>query len=460
MNLNNNNHTICAISSPAGVGAIAVIRLSGENSFDIAANIVENKHKFIKLEHKKLYFTQILNNEGKIIDESLIVKFSTPHSFTGENMVEIYCHGSEYIQKEILHLLIKNGAKIATPGEFTKRAFLNGKIDLSQSEAVADLIHSYSSESHMIAINQMKGNISNEIKTLRNKMIELVSIMELELDFGEEDVEFADRSKILEFVDLILIKINSLITSFKYGNAIKSGVPIAIIGEPNVGKSTLLNALLNEDRAIVSPFPGTTRDTIEEELIIDGIKFRIIDTAGIRKAGDEIEEIGIQRTYDKISKSQIIILILDANTSKNQQNIFIDTITPLIKDDQFLITVINKIDKITALQNKSLSNNSNIIYISAKENININILCSMLVEYVKSLKGSNDVIITSTRHMESLNSAFEALERAHLSLKEHISGDFISQDIREAMYYIGEITGQISTDEILGNIFSKFCIGK
>ncbi|MDR2010993.1 MAG: tRNA uridine-5-carboxymethylaminomethyl(34) synthesis GTPase MnmE [Bacteroidales bacterium] len=453
------NNTICAISSPAGVGAIAIIRLSGENSFNIASAIISQKQKFLKSEPNKLIFTEIIS-EDKIIDEVLITKFQAPYSFTGENMVEIYCHGSEYIQKEILYLLIKNGAEIAEPGEYTKRAFLNGKMDLSQSEAVADLISSQSSESHRIAINQMKGNISNEISDLREKMIELVSLMELELDFGEEDVEFADRTKILEIIDLITAKIKSLTASFKYGNAIKSGVPITIAGEPNVGKSTLLNALLNEERAIVSSIPGTTRDSIEEELILDGIKFRIIDTAGIRKAGDEIEEIGIQRTYDKISKSQIIILMLDANSSKEQQNMFIGSIIPLIKEDQHLIIAINKIDKTTEEKNKTLSDSLNTVHISAKEDINIDILCSMLVGYVKSLKGSNDVIITSVRHIDALNSALDALERAKLSLEGQISGDLVSLDIREAMYYLGEISGNISNEEVLGAIFQKFCIGK
>lgn len=453
------NNTICAISSPTGTGAIAIIRLSGENSFEIASNIIAHKHKFQRSVPNKLIFTEIKDTDNTI-DEVFITKFQAPHSFTGENMVEIYCHGSEYIQKEILHLLIKNGAKIAQPGEFTKRAFLNGKMDLSQSEAVADLISSQSTESHRIAINQMKGNVSKEITGLRDKMIELVSLMELELDFGEEDVEFADRIKILEVVDLITIKIQSLISSFKYGNAIKSGVPIAITGEPNVGKSTLLNALLNEDRAIVSSIPGTTRDTIEEELILDGIKFRIIDTAGIRKAGDEIEEIGIQRTYDKISKSQVVILMLDANTSEDRQNIFLGSIMPSIKENQYLIIAVNKVDEVITEKNKALSDSLNTIYISAKENINIDMLCNMLVEYVRSLKGNNDVIITSARHIDSLNSAIESLDRARLSLESQISGDLVSQDIREAMYYLGEITGQISNNEVLGAIFEKFCIGK
>lgn len=458
--MNIHNNTICAISSPSGVGAIAIIRLSGENSFEIVSKIISDKNKFNKSDYKYLTFTQIKNSDNEILDEVLLAKFNAPYSFTGENMVEIYCHGSEYIQKEILHLLIKAGANVAQPGEFTKRAFLNGKMDLSQSEAIADIISSNSVESHRIAINQMKGNVSSEINRLRDKMIELVSLMELELDFGEEDVEFADRTKILEIIDLLQIKINGLIASFKYGNAIKSGVPIAIIGEPNVGKSTLLNALLNEDRAIVSSIPGTTRDTIEEELIINGIKFRIIDTAGIREAGDEIEKIGIKRTYEKIDKSQIIILMLDANSSKEKHNEFINLIMPYISEDKYLIIAINKVDEVIDFNNKEFDNTLNTIFISAKENIDIDTLCNMLTEYVRSLKTDTDVIISSARHIDALNSTENALDRAKESLNSEISGDFVSQDIREAMYFLGEITGQINNEEVLGAIFSKFCIGK
>jgi tRNA modification GTPase len=453
--------TICAISSPAGVGAISIIRLSGNESFLIVESILLNPAKFKAAEAGKMLFRRIKNLNNEILDEVLIVKFVAPQSFTGENMVEIYCHGSEYIQKEILNLLIENGAKIASPGEFTKRAFLNGKMDLSQSEAVADIISSNSSESHRLAMNQMKGEVSSEINNLRTKMIDLLALMELELDFGEEDVEFADRSVITGIISLMLTKIDGLINSFKYGNAIKNGVPVAIIGEPNVGKSTLLNALLKEDRAIVSAIPGTTRDTIEEELIIDGIKFRIIDTAGIRESEDEIEEIGIKRTYDKITKAKVVVLMIEAKTSVIQRNAIVNSISKNLTEEQFLIIAINKIDDVLDYDLESKFYDFIQVNISAKERKNIDALCDSLVLIVRSLNSeSNDVIISSARHLVSLKSAQESLIRGQESINSGISGDFVSQDLREAMHYLGEITGQINTEEVLGAIFARFCIGK
>jgi tRNA modification GTPase len=294
------DRTICAISSPAGTGAIAIVRLSGDKAIELSTKILQYPEKFVKAKPGQLVFNRILNENSEILDEVMIVKFKSPQSYTGENMSEIYCHGSNFIQNEIINLLIKQGVSIAKPGEFTKRAFLNNKMDLSQSEAVADIISSNSSEFHRLAINQMKGKVSSEINLLRDKMIELTALMELELDFGEEDVEFADRNSILELILQIKNRVKSLINSFRYGNAIKTGVPVVIAGEPNTGKSTLLNTLLKEERAIVSSTPGTTRDTIEEELIIDGIKFRIIDTAGIRKAKNKIENEGVKRSYESI----------------------------------------------------------------------------------------------------------------------------------------------------------------
>lgn len=452
--------TICAISSPAGVGAISIVRLSGKSAWDIASEIVAKASKLEALEAKKMLFTKLVNAKGDIIDEVLISKFVAPESFTGEDMIEIYCHGSEFIQREILNILIELGASIAEPGEFTKRAFLNGKMDLSQSEAVADLISSSSSEGHRIAMNQMKGKVADEINGLRDKMIELIALMELELDFGEEDVEFADRQQIVDIVNLISTKISALIDSFKYGNAIKSGVPVAIVGEPNVGKSTLLNALLKEDRAIVSAIPGTTRDTIEEELVIDGIKFRIIDTAGIRESKDEIEGIGIKRTFDKMSKAQVIVLMIDANTVEKENVAKFEEIKKTLKDNQELIVVKNKID-LTSDEATSTIGTYETVNLSAIDNTNIDLLTSKMASYVRSLKSdTNDVVITSARHIDSLNSTAISLERAVGAINSGLSGDFVSQDLREAMYFLGEITGQISNEEVLGAIFAKFCIGK
>ncbi|HOE38748.1 MAG TPA: tRNA uridine-5-carboxymethylaminomethyl(34) synthesis GTPase MnmE [Bacteroidales bacterium] len=453
------NNTVCAISSPPGVGAISVIRLTGEKSHQILTNIISSKSKYENLKAGKLLFTKILA-DGNILDEVLLVKFDAPNSFTGENMLEIYCHGSEFIQQEILHLLVKNGANIALPGEFTKRAFINGKMDLSQSEAVADIISSNSSESHRLAINQLKGGISNEIALLREKMIELISLMELELDFSEEDVEFADRSRLLQIIQEIKTKINLLIESFKYGNAVKNGVPVAIVGKPNTGKSTLLNTLLKEDRAIVSDIPGTTRDSIEEEIFIDGIKFRFIDTAGLRESKDKIEEIGVKRSLEKINLSQVILLIIEANSSEKEIDTIIRQVDKEINSSQKLILVFNKIDLLNK-ENLDLKYNYESIKISAKHNKNIDLLHNSLSSYVKSLKtGIGDVILTNARHIEVLHKIDLALDRAIEGLNMQLSSDLVSQDLREAMHYLGEITGQVSNEEVLGAIFSKFCIGK
>lgn len=455
--------TICAIASPAGIGAISIIRLSGSGAFEIAEKIISKKALFNKSEHGKLLYTPVINISGEIIDEVLCVKFYSPHSYTGENSVEFYCHGSEYIQKDILSTLIKNGASLAKPGEFTKRAFLNGKMDLSQSEAVADLISSETREASKIAFRQLKGNISAEIKELRNRMIELLSLLELELDFSEEDVEFADRTEILSLIQKISDKIQNLIDSFRYGNAIKKGIPVVIAGEPNVGKSSLLNILLNEDRAIVSEIPGTTRDTIEEDFVIDGFKFRLIDTAGIRYASDKIEKLGIERTYRKISDAEIVIFMTEVNTDFEELKdkiIKLKSITDL--NDKFILLVINKTD---LLQNKitipKIDFFDKIIPISVKTGHNIENLKSALVEYVKSLKPiSTETIISSVRHLEILQKTKNALNSAKFSFEQGVTTDLISQDIREATYHLGEITGQISNDEVLQLIFEKFCIGK
>ncbi|HOK37288.1 MAG TPA: tRNA uridine-5-carboxymethylaminomethyl(34) synthesis GTPase MnmE [Bacteroidales bacterium] len=455
--------TICAIASPAGIGAISIIRLSGFNAFQIAEKIISKKDMFKKTEHGRFLYTPVTDFTGEIIDEVLCVKFYSPHSYTGENSVEFYCHGSEYIQKEILSALIQNGATLAKPGEFTKRAFLNGKMDLSQSEAVADLISSETKESSRIAFRQLKGNISTEIKVLRNRMIELLSLLELELDFSEEDVEFADRTEILSLIQKISDKIQNLIDSFRYGNAIKKGIPVVIAGEPNVGKSSLLNILLNEDRAIVSEIPGTTRDTIEEEFIIDGFKFRLIDTAGIRFANDKIEKLGIERTYRKITEAEIVIFMTEVFTDFEEikdKIIKLKSYTDV--KNKFILLIINKTDLI---QKKIIIPEieffDKIIPISAKTGYNIENLKIALLEYVQSLKPvSTETIINSVRHLEILQKAQNALNSAKYSFEQGAPSDLISQDIREATYHLGEITGQISTDEVLQLIFEKFCIGK
>ena len=449
--------TICAVSTAPGKGAVGIIRISGKDSFSVVGEMVVRHEAYRNCEPRRMLYTGITDENGKLLDEVMLAKFASPSSFTGEDMVEIYCHGSEYIEQQIISALLHFGATLARPGEFTQRAFLNGKMDLSQSEAVADLISSSTAEAHRVAMSQLKGQVSTKISELRLKMLELTSLLELELDFSEEDVEFADRSRLVALIDEICSEIDRLTASFEYGNAVKSGVPVAIVGEPNAGKSTLLNALLHDDRAIVSPVAGTTRDTIEEEFIVDGIKFRLIDTAGIRKAGNEIEELGIKRTFEKLKSARIVILVLDALAHKDVNNQIYNSVSNELSDNSKLIVALNKMD----LCDCQCDDTDNKVYISALTGKNIDRLCRMLVDYVKSLKPeATDVIITNMRHVSALRTTKSLLLSAKDSISTGVPSDFIAQDLREANYHLGEITGAISTDEVLGSIFSKFCIGK
>lgn len=449
--------TICAISTASGTGAIGIVRISGADSYAVVEKIVGNKSAFRNAEPRKMLFVNLLDEQGNILDEVMVAKFAAPASFSGEDMVEIYCHGSEYIEQRILACLTRNGAVLARPGEFTQRAFLNGKMDLSQSEAVADLISSSSAESHRVAMSQLKGQVSSKIADLRGKMLELTSLLELELDFSEEDVEFADRTKLVALIDEVCAETEKLIRSFEYGNAVKSGVPVAIVGEPNAGKSTLLNAILHDDRAIVSSIAGTTRDTIEEEFVLDGIRFRFIDTAGIRNADNEVEELGIKRTYSKLKSARIVVLVLDASADKQHNDGIVASIGNEISETTKLIVVLNKSDICTA----QYGYGDDSLSISAINGSNVDTLCRKFVEYVSSLKSETaDVVITNVRHVASLTAARDLLQSARRSIGEGVPSDFIAQDLREANYHLGEITGAISTDEVLGSIFSKFCIGK
>lgn len=403
----------------------------------------------------KLVFQQ------EVLDEVLVSLFFAPHSYTKENVVEISCHGSPYIQQKIMEALLNSGARAARAGEFTMRAFLNGRFDLSQAEAVADIIASDSQASHKIAMQQMRGGISHKLKELRADLVDFTALIELELDFGEEDVEFADRTKLFELLHHIQEEIRQLQQSFRYGNAIKNGIPVAIIGMPNAGKSTLLNALLNEERAIVSSIAGTTRDTIEETITIDGYLFRFIDTAGIREAKDEIERIGIQRSMEKIAQANIVIHVLDYQQANQYEDVLALEASILQKNPSIkIVTVINKIDlqgNVDAIPKRETD-----ITISAKEHYRLDVLKKELVEYVHSLKqDKQDVIITNIRHMEALNNAHQAIERVIEKLQQHIPTDLISQDIKTALRYLGNITGDIDVDkDILATIFGKFCIGK
>ncbi|MBN2758761.1 MAG: tRNA uridine-5-carboxymethylaminomethyl(34) synthesis GTPase MnmE [Bacteroidales bacterium] len=456
----NNSDTICAIATAEGSAAIAVIRLSGDDAINIASKVFvsANKNKILtNLKANTIHFGTI-SFENEIVDEVLVSIFKSPHSYTGENSVEISCHGSNYIQHRVLEILIKNGARIAKPGEFTMRAFLNGKMDLSQAEGVADIIASTSEASRKIAFNQIRGGFSEDIKYLRSRLLNFISLIELELDFSEEDVEFADRKQLKTLVDEIKNFLEKLISSFKYGNVIKNGIPVAIIGEPNVGKSTLLNALLNEDKAIVSEIAGTTRDSIEDVVNLKGTLFRFIDTAGLRDTEDIIENLGIKKTYEKISKAEIVLMLVDVNEKNISEKVNLLSAKLTSKN---LVVVVNKIDQIKDKKEFEKTEHLKLISISAKNKTNIEKLINLLIEVSGVEKiNKNETVITNLRHYEALTKSYEAIERVEISLQNQISSDFLSIDIKEVLHYLGEISGQITNDEILGNIFKNFCIGK
>lgn len=451
--------TICAVATAPGQSGISVVRISGKESKRIVEDLIKNfDGDNIDLKPRKAHFANLFHNES-LLDQVVVTYFKAPASYTGEDVVEISTHGSVYVQQSLIELLINNGARLAKAGEFTKRAFLNSKIDLSQSEAIADLIASESKVGHQLAIKQLKGNISTEINTLREHLVNFASLIELELDFGEEDVEFADRKELLELLNKILTRIKLLTNSFKYGNAVKEGIPVAIAGPPNTGKSSLLNYLLNEDKAIVSEIPGTTRDTIEDKINISGYTFRFIDTAGIRDTPDVVESLGIERTHQRISKAAIILLVLDINDDVLENEKILEKIkASIMEDEQQLILLLNKSDiykrDVPNLLGKQIA-------ISVKTGEGLDILNQELINVIKEMPGYNqELVLTNMRHYQAFKKAVEALERARIGISSNISSDFVAQDIREALHYLGEVTGAISTDEILGAIFSRFCIGK
>jgi len=462
------NDTIIALATPSGAGAIAVIRISGTGAIALATPFFKSIHGK-SLTHQKSHTILLghIVDGDKMLDEVLISIFKGPNSYTGEDVIEISCHGSPYIQQQIIQLFLRNRCRTADAGEFTLRAFLNGKMDLSQAEAVADLIASDNAASHQIAIQQMRGGFSNEIKELRQELLDFASLIELELDFSEEDLEFANRDQFKDLLSRIQQVLKKLIDSFALGNVIKTGVPVAIVGEPNVGKSTLLNSILNEERALVSEIAGTTRDTVEDEISIDGIGFRFIDTAGIRETTDVIEGMGIQRTFEKIDKAQVIIYLIDGAAIKNsEQGIKSMKIeAEKIKNkypSKLLLFIINKKDilsktKITAI----LQQLPTALFISAKHNEGVQELQKQLLGFVNTgALRNNETIVTNTRHYNSLLKALEEIEKVQLGMDSSISSDLLSIDIREALYHLGEITGQVTNEELLGNIFANFCIGK
>lgn len=459
--MQHNDDTIVACATAQGLGAISVIRLSGPQALSICNAAFHSKNLEAQTANTVHFGT--LRKDGRIIDEVLATLFHGPHSYTGEHVVEVSTHGSPYIVTEVLNLFIELGARAAGPGEFTQRAFLNGKLDLSQAEAVADLIASESKSAHRVAMQQMRGGFSDEIKRLREQLLNFASLIELELDFSEEDVEFANRDELVALIQRIRTVTQALIGSFRVGNAIRNGIPVVIAGKPNAGKSTLLNALLNEERAIVSDIAGTTRDTIEEELNLGGISFRFIDTAGIRDTQDEIEVIGVRKTLEKIRSSAIVLYLFDVNTmSPEELRTVVDQLREeMDSEDASLLLLGNKIDLDDAAALRArYSGFEHLHFISAREQEGIATLSDALVEAVGLNAAGNDTIITNTRHVEALSKSDEALDRALVGLHTGLTGDFLAQDIRMSLHYLGEITGEVTTDDVLGNIFSKFCIGK
>ena len=455
-----NQETIIALATPNGLGAISLIRVSGKDAILITDKLFRSKKNKVLSDQKShtVHLGHLLKNDREI-DEVLITLFKGPHSYTGEDTIEISCHGSTYIQKEIINLYLDNGIRSANPGEFTLRAFINGKMDLNQAEAVADLIASENEGSHKLAMQQMKSGFSNDLKKLRAELLHFSSMIELELDFSQEDVEFAEREEFKKLTKKIQSELKILIDSFQSGNVLKNGISVAIAGKPNAGKSSLLNTLLNEDKAIVSDIPGTTRDSIEDSLVIEGINFRFTDTAGLRETVDVIESKGIEKTKEKIKKAKILLYLFDCNDTNFRE--IESSINSFKRNDLSIILVRNKID--LKNQNQTLLDDLNdfkLLEISATDSDSVSKLKNRLVNEVDILNPYNDIIISNSRHYEALIKALKAIEEVNIGLKENISGDLLSVDIRRSIEYLAEITGEITNDDVLGNIFANFCIGK
>lgn len=466
------NDTIVALATPSGAGAIALIRVSGENAIEIVSGVFRPRKPKVLAQQKShtLHLGNIADGP-KILDEVLVALFKGPNSYTGEHTVEISCHGSVYLQQQIIQLLLRSGCRSAQAGEFTLRAFLNGKMDLSQAEAVADLIHSDNEAAHELAIRQMRGGFSNELASLRQELLNFASLIELELDFAEEDVEFADRARFIALTDKIIQVLKRLIDSFAVGNVVKNGIPVAIVGAPNVGKSTLLNALLNEDRAIVSDIAGTTRDAIEDEIVIGGIAFRFIDTAGIRETADVVESIGIEKTFQKMEQAQLVLFLVDCGSLLENEGLNAQKTATLNSEigqlksrypRKTLVIVGNKADKLNPAQVEDLTVVvPELHFMSAKTGEGIESLKATLLSFVNtSALYNSDAIVTNTRHYDALLKALDEIQKVRQGLQSGLSGDLLAIDIRAGLYHFGMITGEVTNEELLGNIFANFCIGK
>lgn len=463
----NTNDAICAIATASGMGAIAVVRLSGQRCHEIALSIFKSRTRNLdksSIVPNKAYFGDLVDGTD-VVDEAIVTFFASPHSYTGEDSVEISCHGSVYIQQKVLEILIARGARLAGPGEFSRRAFLNNKLDLAQAEAVADLIASQSEASHKIAVNQLKGGFSKELRDIRSRLLDITSLLELELDFSEEDVEFADRTQLLELIEEAISHIGRLTESFRLGNAIKNGIPVTIAGETNTGKSTLLNAILGEERAIVSDIEGTTRDTVEETFNIFGTLYRFIDTAGIRQTTEEIERIGIERTFKKMEEADVILGMVDMTKGLEKAISAIRLIVSKVdRQQQTLIVLCNKRDVARDFPCEQLLSEFEDIpieFVSAKDNDDVERIKRFIFNN-SSLHsvGANETLVTNMRHYESLRRSKENLEQVREGIMVGLSADLLSQDLRQALFYLGSITGEITNDEVLGNIFGRFCVGK
>lgn len=452
--------TICAISTPPGMGATAMIRISGPDAFSIAGSIFQTPSDIAGLQPNRAKFVSIVDNsEDKqtLLDQAVVTKFAAPHSFTGEDVVEISCHGSVFIQQRIIELLIANGCRMAAPGEFTQRAFLNGKLDLPQAEAIADLIEAQSESAHQLAMRQLRGELSGKMAVLRDELLQMASLIELELDFSEEEVEFADRTALLDLLSNIKAEVHRLLQSYRWGTMLKNGIPVAIAGEPNVGKSTLLNALLQRERAIVSDIPGTTRDTIEDSFTLNGTLFRFIDTAGIRESDDTVERLGIERTFNAIRQAAIVLWVVDARKSDKEIEAELANVPQAVNSDVTKIILIgNKSDLLPHPSER----NKQLIPISAKQGENLDAVLREIDSFVRENRVQDTVMLTSARHQSLLAGILNATERAEEGLRNLVPTDLVAEDIRMALHDLGELTGTISTDDILNNIFGKFCIGK